>query len=34
MLSWIGEGALTGWDPNRKPHPPKAGYKPLEVFNP
>jgi hypothetical protein len=34
MVKWTGEGALTGWDPNRKPHPPKPGYTPLEIFNP
>jgi hypothetical protein len=31
MVGWTAEGALNGW---RKPggHPPKKGYKPLEVF--
>ncbi|HET6550702.1 MAG TPA: right-handed parallel beta-helix repeat-containing protein [Solirubrobacter sp.] len=30
MTGFIGENALKGW--NKHPHPPKAGYKPLEVF--
>jgi hypothetical protein len=30
MLGWTGTGALTGW--SKHPHPAKAGYKPLEVF--
>jgi hypothetical protein len=33
MLGWAGANAVKGW---RQPtgHPPKKGYKPLEVFNP
>ncbi len=30
MTEFIGEGALKAW--NKHPHPPKAGYTPLEVF--
>jgi hypothetical protein len=30
MLGFIGENALKGW--KKHPHPAKAGYKPLEVF--
>ncbi|HWK27905.1 MAG TPA: right-handed parallel beta-helix repeat-containing protein [Solirubrobacter sp.] len=30
MIGWTGEGALAAW--NKHPHPPKAGYAPLEVF--
>jgi hypothetical protein len=32
MIGWTGEGALGGWA--RHDHPPKKGFKPLEVFNP
>jgi parallel beta helix pectate lyase-like protein len=32
MIKWTGVGALTGWV--KHTHPAKAGYKPLEVFNP
>jgi len=30
MLTWIAEGALNAWV--KTPHPPKAGYTPLEIF--
>ena len=30
MVGWIGESALKSW--NKHPHPPKAGFEPLEVF--
>ena len=30
MIGLIGENAVNGW--NKHPHPPKAGYTPLEVF--
>jgi hypothetical protein len=32
MLSWVGANAVGNWI--RHPHAAKAGYKPLEVFNP
>ena len=32
MVSWVGTGALNGW--NKHAHPPKKGYKPLEDFKP
>ncbi len=32
MFGWAGEGAIGAWA--RHAHPPKPGYKPLEVFNP
>jgi Pectinesterase len=32
MIGWVGAGALNGWA--KHDHPPKKGYKPLEVFNP
>ena len=31
MIGWTGQGALSGWV--RHAHPPKKGYKPLEVFD-
>jgi hypothetical protein len=30
MAGWIAENALKSW--NKHPHPPKAGFTPLEVF--
>ena len=32
MIGWTGTGALAGWV--KHDHPPKKGYKPLEVFKP
>jgi hypothetical protein len=32
MFGWAGKGALAAWVKHE--HPPKRGYKPLEVFKP